>query len=291
MHSTEPLVSKDSQYFIHQPSTTARRVWMYPVVLGIFRYEPGYWLRRSQYDNYLLMYINRGELTLTYEDVSRTVREGQVVLLDCNKPHAYGNRSDGTLEIYWLHYKGPLAAEYYSLISESSGIVSTPANPYPFTHHLKRLYELYRTSAPIQEADLSRRITSMLSALVGSRVQKADAVSSAPEIAENGMAYINEHFREDLTLDEIAQNASLSPYYFTRIFSAETGFTPHQYLIATRLAFAKYLLQSGEMSIKEIAFRSGFHSESGFCATFRKWEEITPGAFRDRIRPVGEPGS
>ena len=82
----------------------------------------------------------------------------------------------------------------------------------------------------------------------------------------------------------IAENAALSPYYFTRIFSQETGFTPHQYLIATRLSFAKYLLQSGEKSVKEIAFHSGFHSESSFCATFRKWEGITPGAYRSKIR-------
>ena len=284
MHSTEPHISGDSQYFIHLPSTAAKRVYLYPVVLGIFRYEPAYYLRRSHYDNYLLMYINRGTLTLVYEGRQSLVREGQVVLLDCHRPHEYGNPGPGTLEIYWLHFQGSLAPEFYALITESGGSIHTPLNPYPFTHHLRRLYELYRTSAPIQEAELSRRITTMLSELIGARAGQNNSENAASEIAENGMAYINEHFREDISLEMIAENAALSPYYFTRIFSQETGFTPHQYLIATRLSFAKYLLQSGEMSVKEIAFHSGFHSESSFCATFRKWEGITPGAYRSKIR-------
>ena len=80
----------------------------------------------------------------------------------------------------------------------------------------------------------------------------------------------------------IAKNANLSPFYFTRVFTAETGFTPHQYLIATRLNSAKFLLKTPGISIKEIAFASGFNSESSFCSTFRKWENMTPSEYRTR---------
>ena len=94
---------------------------------------------------------------------------------------------------------------------------------------------------------------------------------------------MNEHFRENLRLEEISDSVSLSPFYFTRIFSAETGLTPHQYLIATRINTAKYLLTTGTSSIKEIAFQTGFHSESSFCSTFRKREGLTPSAYREKI--------
>ena len=283
MHSKEPGVTKDSQYFLYVPSAVATRVYLYPVISGIFRYEPGYYLRRGNFDNYLLMYVNKGTLELRYESQKKRAREGQVVLIDCSKPHEYGNLSNDVLELYWLHFKGALAEAFYSLITEYSSHVISPKNTYPFTHHLKRIYELFKTCAPVHEADLSRRITDMLSELAGVRAELPGEDSST-EIMESALAFINEHFRENLTLEMMARHASLSPYYFTRLFSAETGFTPHQYLIATRINYARYLLQSGEMSVKEIAFASGFNSESGFCSTFRKWEGITPGEFRGRIR-------
>jgi len=283
MHSKEHGITKDSQYFLYVPSTVATRVYLYPVISGIFRYEPGYYLRRSNFDNYLLMYINKGRCALRYEGKAMQIKEGQVALLDCRRPHEYGNQSDEILEIYWLHFQGVLAEEFYRLIMEHGSHVISPKNTYPFTHHLRRIYELFKTSAPVHEADLSHRITTMLSELAGVR-SELPGESSCAEIMESSIAYINEHFRENITLDMMARHASLSPYYFTRLFSAETGFTPHQYLIATRINYARYLLQSGELSIKEIAFASGFNSESGFCSTFRKREGLTPGEFRSRIR-------
>lgn len=51
-----------------------------------------------------------------------------------------------------------------------------------------------------------------------------------------------------------------------------------------RINFAKYHLQNGNLSIKKIAFLSGFNSESGFCATFRKREGITPTEYRENLK-------
>ena len=65
--------------------------------------------------------------------------------------------------------------------------------------------------------------------------------------------------------------------------------TPHRYLIATRLNSAKFLLRTNGMSIKEIAYASGFNSESSFCSTFRKWEKVTPSEYRANTMSVTAP--
>ena len=285
MYSKEQLVQKQSQYFIYLPSAMARRVFFYPLITGYFYYEPGYSIRRTNYDNYLIMYIAKGELFLSYNGLDRVVKPGQVVLIDCRLPHIYGNGSDDILEIAWLHFDGKMGPAFYDLITEESGNVITPSNPYPVTHHLRRIYELFQSSSPIQEAAISERITAILSELIVSRPESSGESKSPTEIIENALVFINDHFREPLTLEQIAKHVSLSPYYFTRIFSAETGFTPHQYIIATRLNFAKYHLQNSILSVKEISFLSGFRSESNFCASFKKREGITPGEYRDRLKP------
>ena len=94
------------------------------------------------------------------------------------------------------------------------------------------------------------------------------------------ISYINEHFQQDLSLDILASKTNLSVYHFTRSFTREIGVSPHQYIIKTRLSAAKYLLKSTETSVKDIAFSTGFNSESSFCITFKKWEHVTPSQYR-----------
>lgn len=68
--------------------------------------------------------------------------------------------------------------------------------------------------------------------------------------------YINEYLDRELSLDELAAIAQLSPYHFCRSFKQSTGFTPHQYVIRQRVERAKLLLKNGKMGILEVAIAS-----------------------------------
>ena len=105
--------------------------------------------------------------------------------------------------------------------------------------------------------------------------------SSQPSAIVDSIAYINEHFQEQISLNHLAEMANLSLYHFTRSFAKETGFTPHQYLINARVAAAKFMLKSSEIPVKDIGYSAGFHSESSFCTTFKKWVGVKM-CIRDR---------
>lgn len=280
MRSKEPKVRPESDYFLYIPSATACRLFLYPICLGQFYYESGYHISRSHYDSFLLMYVAKGCCQVQFQGQSIAAVKDQVVLLDCYAPHEYGFPKDS--EIYWLHFDGPLAREYYNLIIGEHGYAFSVKNPYPVTHNLEKLLELFRTSSPIRESAVSLRISQILNELLADQAETGSNLSRS-QVVENSLVYINEHFSEPLSLDQVARNANLSPYYFTRVFTSETGMTPHQYLIAARLNSAKYLLRTNGMSIKEIAFSSGFHSESSFCSTFKKWEKVTPSEYRTQF--------
>lgn len=282
MRSKEPKVRPESDYYLYLPSATALKLYLYPICSGHFFYESGYHLNRSQYVSFLLMYVVHGSSLIRFSGGEYTAAQGQAVLLDCYAPHEYGFPEDS--EILWLHFDGTLARTYYEMITAEQGNLLTPANSYTITHNLERILELFRSSTPLKEADISIRIERMLNELLSSGTS-GNSSGSRSQAVENALVYINEHFSEPLSLDLLARNSNLSPYYFTRIFTAETGMTPHQYLIAARLNSAKYLLRTNGMSIKEIAFSSGFNSESSFCATFKKWEDVTPSQYRTRAFP------
>lgn len=83
-----------------------------------------------------------------------------------------------------------------------------------------------------------------------------------------------------MTVEELADVAGLSLYHFIRSFKQETGFTPHDYLIDTRLNTAKYLLKNTSLPIKDICFHCSFSSESVFCNAFKRELGLTPTKYR-----------
>lgn len=279
MRSKESKVKENSYYYLYQPSAIASKLYLYPIVLGYFEYEAGYSLQRNNYDSFLLMYLIKGSCVIQYQMEEFSVSSGSFILLDCYQSHGYRFEKDS--DVLWIHFDGPLARSYYELLS-LQGIVFSPSNPSPIIHNMEKLLDLFKKAMPIKEYIVSDRITQILNTLLNSRSQTKTTFSHS-EVIENSLIYISKHFSEPLTIETLAANSNMSLFHFTRIFAAETGYTPYQYLIATRINSAKYLLRTPDLPIKDIAFSSGFSSESSFCSTFKKWEHMTPSQFRANI--------
>lgn len=277
MISLEPGVLEQSNYYMYTASSQAKNIFFYPLCTGHFYYSADYLLHRKTYDSFLLMFIKKGECIITIDDKTFTAAENQIVFLDCYQPHIYYTNTGWEAE--WLHFDGPVAREYFKLITNHSNIIFSLTDNFIFTKYLSKIYRMFKDNISIKEALVSQYITTLLTELLISKDSSSRHFASS-DIIEDTTAYINEHICENLTLGQLAAKASLSPYYFTRLFKKETGFTPHEYIIAARINLAKFLLKNTNTSIKEICFSSGFASESSFCSTFKKWEHVTPGSYR-----------
>ena len=280
MHSSEKHVTADSDFYIYEPSTLARDVYLYPLSTGHFRYTGGYRNQRRSFDSFELFYVEEGSVELKNRSRTCTASAGQFVLLDCYSPHSYYSK-DGWA-CYWLHFDGQVAQAFYRRIIEAWDSFLFDLDQFsPAYQHLMNIYELFHKSRPVDEAAISSSITSILNAILSSAPRIREGVPVREAIA-SAVAYISERFRYPMSLEDLAAHAAISPYYFTRVFRQETGVTPHQYLINTRLANAKFLLRTTEDSVKDIAINTGWGSESTFCTAFRKAVGVTPSAYRKR---------
>jgi AraC-like DNA-binding protein len=88
--------------------------------------------------------------------------------------------------------------------------------------------------------------------------------------------YVNEHFREKISLPEIANIANLSVSQLVRIFKKNYGMTPVDYIIELRLNEARRLLGNTTLAVSEIADITGFNDSNYFSRAFRKRFGITP---------------
>lgn len=92
--------------------------------------------------------------------------------------------------------------------------------------------------------------------------------------------YLHEHFRRKLTISELAATCGLSPGYFTQAFARTFGTPPHRYVLELRLEFAEKLLAGTDMPVAEIAFLSGFSSQSHLTTMMKTHRQKTPRQFR-----------
>ena len=102
-------------------------------------------------------------------------------------------------------------------------------------------------------------------------------------VVERIMEYLQNHYREKISLDQIAANMYLSPYYISRIFKSETGDTPINYLISLRMEHARDLMDAHpEMSIQSVAAQVGYEDAYHFSKQFKKYFGLSPLYYKGR---------
>ena len=94
------------------------------------------------------------------------------------------------------------------------------------------------------------------------------------------VAYLKEHFREDLSLDAVARALYMSNSSVRRVLMRECNDTFQHYLVMLRMEQARVLLKQSENSINEVAYACGFHDALYFRRVFKKWFGVTPSEYR-----------
>lgn len=97
------------------------------------------------------------------------------------------------------------------------------------------------------------------------------------------MSYIEEHIHEKISLQEVADAASISRNYASTVFKNELGMTMNEFIMQERITEAQRLLAGADIQISEIAERLQFCSQSYFTQCFSKVTGLTPNEYRTNV--------
>lgn len=265
-------------YYIPQP-TGRESLLYYPVSVGYFDCKPSYGVQRNVFSSYLLLVMLTGSLAYQTRRSRGIARAGQVLLLDCNTPHSYA--AQGKCSFTFVHFAGAQSKELYEEIERSIGNLIPMTDPNALHEAIGEMLSCMRSEHRMNEGETSALIYSMLMKLL-EYSGSSGAGSMGNPIVDRAVAYIQTHLTDKLSVEEVAANVGYSVSYFSHMFAEETGLSPYQFVVKSRVEQAQMQLKTTRLTIQEIAFQCGFNSAANFCYTFRRMTGMSPHEYRKR---------
>ncbi len=278
MKCNETGVLAKSEVYFSSPSQAAKKIYFYPISAGHFFCNSNYHLIRDNYDSLLITHILSGSFTYVKDGKHITARKGDTVILDCYKPHEY--YTNDSFESVWIHISGANSTDIFNEIESTEGNLIKCKDIQHLRKLLFRVFDSMKGETPTTELNYSLDIYKIFTELLNTQSAKTKGEISYEDSVHKVKEYIAENLNEKLTIKDLAESVNMSSSHFSRVFKQQTGFSPYDYILISRINRAKYLLQTTNMTIASVAYEVGFNSESNFIYYFTENEGISPGKFR-----------
>lgn len=254
--------------------------------------------------DYLLIYIQQGQLTVTADKATYVLDEGQFCLLQPGTVHdlqAFAHNATpfalmdffyqadreksfptmpGQIDVQsFQHLMQPKLNDFEGL---SIPILLSPNKPYLFRNLFIDMIESWLEPNPLSKLKAQAIATQLLHHIIQDHSNPANLKSNYAHDLDWIPSYFSFHLAESLSIEDLAKRTNLSPSRFRAVFRERYGVPPHQFLINLRLDHAKELLSTTTYSIAKIAEFCGFSDVSHFTNRFRSITGISPGAFRGK---------
>lgn len=238
------------------------------------------------HDYYVIGFMEGGTRSLTCKNRDYTIQAGNIILFNPGDNHACVQSGNGLMDYRALNIPKEVMLD---LAEEITGKRTLPAfSPNVLSDaeaacYLRPLHEMILKNT----GDFGREETLLL--LVSLLIQRygqpfADCTPECRDEVEKACRFIQQHFAEHLTLEQICRCAGLSRSTLLRAFTRSKGVTPYSYLINIRIGQAKKLLEQGVPPV-EAALQTGFSDQSHFTNYFSRFIGLAPGAYREIFLP------
>lgn len=245
------------------------------------------WRPRGRID-FQLLYIASGKAHFHFANTEEytVVSAGNMILYRPKEPQKYEYYGEDQTEVYWVHFTG--------------NNVTNILRSYGFTDGQKVFYcgldPIYRQlfRAMINELQMCKNsypeMLEMYLRQIFIRLQRyfftafsTNNIHVVEEI-DRATTYFNEHYNEQINIDEYARKNNVSTSGFIRNFKMCTGSTPMQYILSKRIYNAEILLRNPDYNVSEVARIVGYENPLYFSRAFKKIKGIAPSAYQKSVQ-------
>lgn len=230
------------------------------------------------FDNQILYFAYRNSMQILLEDQLITLFEGQALLSGADVEGRIIHMNAGYFHLLFtrsIPYKGNINGD---LIQESNNCrVFELADDLEFCKILCDRIMRERIAENTSDELVDSLLEGILS-IMWKTINKKDKIQR--DFIAIAKEYIEKHFKENLSLSELAQYVNVSVYHLSHMFKEEIGISPIQYAILCRMEYAKTQLRETSCSIHKIALELGYDNPNYFNLLFKKIVGQSPGKYR-----------
>ncbi|MGN0620394.1 MAG: AraC family transcriptional regulator [Porcipelethomonas sp.] len=259
---------------------------LYVQEAGMLPHERAGKTKLKKIDSFLIILVLSGEGVIEYEGLEYTVHERQCVFIDCHKEHLYRSNPENPWELMWLHFNGGHAEYFFNEFIKRNRFIFNPSSFEALENIFHEIILVNSSSSEQNEILNNKYITDILTHFI-TEYNVPETESSASCKTNPVKKYIDMHFTEDISLDELSERFYISKYYLIKEFKKNYGLTIFQYITEKRMGLAKQLLERTDKTVDEISVRCGFHDQSYFARQFKKHEGMTCLSYRKNITVSG----
>jgi AraC-like DNA-binding protein len=219
--------------------------------------------------------IIRGNLVLYQNGIKFVVKPGDVFFLRRGMEHHYMTGSEGYVIKRYLGVGGSEIENISRMLGIWHRDTLSPSRPLEVLSLIKKATQYIQ--GPNDQVELS----SMLYRLMAELGRKHEV--GYPNSLLLAISYINRHLDCSITRKHIANAAGVSESHLNRLFRAHLGNSPLQYHSSQKMTWAKQLLQSTLLSVKEISSIIGFSDPYYFSSSFKKQCSCSPTQYRNLV--------
>lgn len=230
-------------------------------------------------DSFLFCIVLEGKGKIVYDHKEMTLSKGDCIFIDCHKQYKCLSHSWKTS---WVCFNGCHMMDIYErFLSQYDSFYFTTKIINQYESLLSQIYILsiendFNTDMKIYEL-LLRLLNDIMDENKKGHISLSNKIKIKP-IKE----YIDQHYAEYITLDDLSKRFYINKYYLSKLFKEEYGFSVIAYLNHLRINQSKELLKTSYEKIESISKICGIEDQSYFIRLFKKIEGITPGEFRRR---------
>ena len=244
---------------------------------------PTWW--RSGRPDWQLLYVASGKAHFYIKGQDVIVTSGNKVLYQPKHERHYEYFGKDKPEVYWVHFTG---GQVRSILKRHDvpmdNNVFYAGNSPTYGYLFKEMILELQTCRVGYETLLSMYLEQIFVLVQRSRLDKSPVVSSHLQ-EEMGIArrYFQEHYNEDINIEEYALSRNMSVSYFLKKFKEVTTKSPMQYILGIRISNAVSLLESTDYNVTEISTIIGYDNPLYFSRIFKKQKGVSPSDYRKQL--------
>lgn len=277
-----PLIPNNSLSFDYSSINKAKLLYA-----SASRYNGGW--HSSPHTHYCseLFYVTEGQGQFQIEDEIYTVHAHDLVIVNPNVEHTELSHNDHPLAYIVIGIEDVELAtsddedDVRFCILNLKGIKDVVR--FYFDHILEET-ALKTPDSEIMCKNMMENLVILLSRQANFTVTLAPIQKKSTRLCITVRQYIDNHFKENISLEMLAELTHVSKYHMVHVFTEEYGISPINYLIQKRIEEGKKLLQTTDYSLALIGRTLGFSSPSYFSQVFKKHSDITPLEYRKKSR-------